>query len=471
MQYIIFGTGDYYERYKKWFDKKDIAALIDNSPAKQNTFIDGLEVLAPEEGIQRNYDVIVILSFYVKEMREQLLCLGVDADKIYHFYDLHRLFQGKAHYYPVQYYGQAKAVAEADNISCKKILLLSQDLTLGGPAIALFHAAVILKKHGYNVVYASMLDGPLREKLVQCGIPVIVDVNLQIAKMNEVKWLEKFSLIFCSTINFFVFLSERQKEIPVIWWLHDSAFFYNGVKPEVVRLIDTKNLEVVSVGPVPENAFHMVAPEIPVKTLLYGAADSYCGKKVCRIKDKIIFVTIGYIEQRKGQDLLVAAIEKVPQFLREKAEFWFIGQDSSLMAQRLKAEVKNVPEIALKGTVGREEIDNILNTADVLVCPSREDPMPTVVAEAMMHEVMCMVSDVTGTAEYICDGKNGLIFESENIEQLSQKIVWCIQNEQMLSNMGKEARKIYEEQFSMHTFEQNLVDLINKELKCVERER
>ena len=40
MQYIIFGTGDYYERYKKWFDKKDIVALIDNSPAKQNTFID-----------------------------------------------------------------------------------------------------------------------------------------------------------------------------------------------------------------------------------------------------------------------------------------------------------------------------------------------------------------------------------------------------------------------------------------------
>ena len=34
MQYIIFGAGDYYERYKKWFDKKDIVALIDNSPAK-----------------------------------------------------------------------------------------------------------------------------------------------------------------------------------------------------------------------------------------------------------------------------------------------------------------------------------------------------------------------------------------------------------------------------------------------------
>ena len=124
MQYIIFGTGDYYERYKKWFDKKDIVALIDNSPAKQNTFIDGIEVLAPEIGIQRKYDVIVILSFYVKEMKQQLLGFGVAEKKIYHFYDLNRLFQKKIHYFPVQYFDQAKTIAEADKTRFSKILFL-----------------------------------------------------------------------------------------------------------------------------------------------------------------------------------------------------------------------------------------------------------------------------------------------------------------------------------------------------------
>lgn len=460
MQYIIFGTGDYYERYKKWFDKKEMVALIDNSPAKQNTFIDGIEVLAPEEGIQRSYDVIVILSFYVKEMKQQLIQLGVAEKKIYHFYDLHRLFQGKAHCYPVQYYGQAKAVAEADKTVCPKVLLLSQDLTLGGPAIALFHAAVILKKHGYDVVYASMLDGPLREKLMQQDIPVIVDVNLQIAKMNEVKWLEKFFLVFCNTINFFVFLSERPKAIPVIWWLHDSAFFYNGVDRELVNRIDRSGLTVVSVGAVPEQAFHMVAPKVAVGRLLYGSADSYSGKADCQT-EKIIFVTIGYIEERKGQDLLVEAIKRLPQSLREQARFLLVGQNSSLLAQNLKVELQNLPEVIMTGTVDREEIDNILNTADVLICPSREDPMPTVAAEAMMHEVMPLVSDVTGTAEYICDGKNGLVFESGNILQLSDKIAWCIRNRQILPKMGKAARKIYNEQFSMNTFENNLMKLVN----------
>lgn len=33
----------------------------------------------------------------------------------------------------------------------------------------------------------------------------------------------------------------------------------------------------------------------------------------------------------------------------------------------------------------------------------REDPMPTVVAEAMFYGVPCIVSDAVGTAEYITE--------------------------------------------------------------------
>ena len=56
MKFLIFGTGDYYERYKKWFPSKDVLALLDNSEKKQNTQIDGIPVLAPEEGVKLPYD-------------------------------------------------------------------------------------------------------------------------------------------------------------------------------------------------------------------------------------------------------------------------------------------------------------------------------------------------------------------------------------------------------------------------------
>lgn len=464
IKFLLFGTGDYYERYKKWFRHEDVLALLDNSPAKQNSMIDGIRVLPPAEGVRLSYDVIVILSFYVKSMRRQLVDLGVPENKIYHFYDLHRLIYKKEFKRPVQYYGDAEKVVELPGQSGKKILLLSQDLTLGGPAIALFHAAEILVKRGYQVVYASMIDGPLREKLLANNIPVIVDVNLQIETMEDSEWTRNFSLLFCNTINYHVFLSERDIGMPVIWWLHDSEFFYDGVNRETLENLDRENLRVCSVGPVPRNAMHKIIPDMPVDDLLYGVEDmvGYVRQTQGRCADKIYFVSIGYIEERKGQDLLVQAIQRLPDEYRAKAVFYLVGQDSSMMAQQIKAQIENMPEIIMTGTVDRDGIKKILNNADVMICPSREDPMPTVVTEAMMYSVPCILSDAAGTAEYIRDGADGFIFPSESVEELSVRIQWCIDHNQELSEMGTRARQIYEKVFSMKVFEENLLDIVNE---------
>ena len=91
MRFLLFGTGDYYNRFKKWFAQHEVLALLDNSVQKQYTEIDGLSVLPPKEGIDLPYDSIVILSFYVESMKKQLLSLGVEEDRIYHFYDLREL--------------------------------------------------------------------------------------------------------------------------------------------------------------------------------------------------------------------------------------------------------------------------------------------------------------------------------------------------------------------------------------------
>ena len=56
---------------KKWFDADDVVALLDNSPDKQHKVIDGIKVYPPKDVCKLKYDVIVILSFYVKEMRKR----------------------------------------------------------------------------------------------------------------------------------------------------------------------------------------------------------------------------------------------------------------------------------------------------------------------------------------------------------------------------------------------------------------
>lgn len=466
IKYLLFGTGDYYERYKKWFPREAVLALLDNSPAKQNKIIDGIKVLPPREGVKLPFDVIVILSFYVKEMRRQLNDLHIPDSQIYHFYDLRQLLYQRENKKPILYYGNAENIAGTSDPAGKKILLLSQDMTLGGPAIALFYVAQVLQRQGYRVVFASMLDGPLREKLLDFNIPVIVDVNLQIETMKDADWTSQFTMLFCNTINFHVFLSKRNMSIPVIWWLHDSEFFYHGIRRETLQSINTSGLKVCSAGPVPERAMHHLLPELSIERLIYGVHDSAkeVGPKwkdeVLEAKKRICFVTIGYIENRKGQDILVEAIRMLPDEIRRKAEFFFVGQNSSVFAQRLAEQIREMPEIVITGPVDRERIDEILEYADMLICPSREDPMPTVAAEAMMHHTPCMVSSVTGTAEYMEDGLNGFVFSSEDAQQLSEKITWCILNHEKLHDMGRKARLVYERFFSMGVFEKEIIGLL-----------
>lgn len=169
------------------------------------------------------------------------------------------------------------------------------------------------------------------------------------------------------------------------------------------------------------------------------------------------FITIGYIERRKGQDVLINALESISQEDLAGSEFLLVGQDSSTMAQELRERITEKPWIRMTGTASRAEIHQILSTVDVLVCPSREDPMPTVCAEAMMHHVPCVISDSVGTAAYISDGVDGIIFKNGDAEGLRKKIVWCIHNKSAVKKMGNEAYKVFEKVFSVKAFERNLL--------------
>ncbi len=492
MRFLLFGTGDYYNRYKKWFAQHEVLALLDNSVEKQYTEIDGLRVLPPKEGIGLSYESIVILSFYVESMKKQLMSLGVEKDRIYHFYDLHELFLKAREIWPVHYFLNAREIIEDKNVEKPKILLLSNELTLGGPPIALFHAALILKRKGYRVVFASMWDGPLRERITESGIPVVVDENLQVAVMKETEWVNTFSLIVCNTLNFHVFLSERDTKIPVLWWLHDARFFYDGVNRKVINRISLDNLKAVSVGPVPAKAIGEFLPDMECEELLYGVGDTRygyegdienkcAGNKLIGNKNvensgmeygnteynknrKIRLITIGFLEDIKGQDVLVEAVKRLPDAVRTQCEFTIVGHDKTLFGEKIHKESEEFPEIIFTGSVSRKKIHSLLEASDVLICPSRQDSMPTVAAEAMMHFVPCIVSDTVGTASYIHDGRDGFLFQSGNAQKLAEKIEWCVFNRDKLKGVGKHARKLYESYFSMTVFEDKLLEIIQKML-------
>ena len=454
MKYLLFGTGDCYNRYKCWFGRAEIVALIDNSAEKQGSKIDGLEVKSPEEGVSLEYDAVVILSFYVDSMKEQLIRLGVNEEDIYHFYDLHKLKKVDFAAHPIQCFGNVYSGHRK-----KKILLLNQNLAVGGPALTLLDCARVLKKNGYQTIYGSMIDGPLRDAILKEDIPVVIDENMLIGTMRETEWVKKYDLILCNAINYYYFLSERECIIPCVWWLHDSEFFYKGVDKDIIAQIPTGNLSTYAVGKVAKDALVHYAPQLQPEYLLYGTKDVSRTDTIKSVSSKIRFATLGFVENRKGQDILIRAVSGLDKAIRSQCEFYIIGKNTSALAENIMYDSKNIPEVIFTGMV--ENVHAYLTEADVLICPSREDPMPAACAEAMMHRVSCIVSDAVGTAEYIKPKCNGMVFQSENVEDLKNQIIWCVEHRHMLADMGREARKIYDEYFEMSIFERKILQIVS----------
>ena len=174
-------------------------------------------------------------------MKRQLVELGVPEEKIIQFFDLHKLALNKN--FEIEMYGISKEKLFLNR--GKAILLLSTDLELqGGPATVLIRFAKILKKNGYSVVFGSMQDGVRKDMLLSEGIPVVIDPNLQVKQMIDIEWTHGFSKVICNTIGFNVFVSKRDINTQVVWWLHDSSFFYDGVDRELLKNTDLNNLEV-----------------------------------------------------------------------------------------------------------------------------------------------------------------------------------------------------------------------------------
>jgi len=69
-------------------------------------------------------------------------------------------------------------------------------------------------------------------------------------------------------------------------------------------------------------------------------------------------------------------------------------------------------------------------------------------------------------AELVEDGKTGLLFEHRNPDDLANKMKWMIENEDACIEMGRNARKVFEEKY---TSEKNFEILMDIYMKVIAR--
>jgi glycosyltransferase involved in cell wall biosynthesis len=172
---------------------------------------------------------------------------------------------------------------------------------------------------------------------------------------------------------------------------------------------------------------------------------------------------IGTFTLLKGQDILIKAFEGLSPEEQERYEVVFVGQDDqyhSEIVEETHRFIESRGNVTAYGWMDQEKLYALMKTWNLLVVPSRLESLSAVAIEAMAMEIPVVCSSACGISRYIENGKNGWIFESENIEQLQEILQKVLRQPELLEQVGKQGREVYMNHFSRNALENMILPII-----------
>jgi len=163
-------------------------------------------------------------------------------------------------------------------------------------------------------------------------------------------------------------------------------------------------------------------------------------------KDKILILFGAHSKtERKGYRYLVEALK----LLKEKQT----SKDIALIifGNCAEAGIDQMPfTIYPWGHLDDEKfISCIYSAADMYVIPSLEDNLPNTVLESFACATPVIGFNVGGIPDMVKPHQTGLLAEAANTEELAKQIEWMVSHTRERQEMGMNARKLVEEEFSI----------------------
>ncbi|SKB95439.1 4Fe-4S dicluster domain-containing protein [Lachnospiraceae bacterium] len=347
--------------------------------------------------------------------------------------------------------------------SGKKILLISHQMSRTGAPVALLDMAIMLLRNGYEVYVLTSLRGPLEESFLMEGCTVFCYEKYYL-DFNWIKEIGKVfdTVIFNTLVNGEAVCTLALETNRVFWWIHEneSNFLYDLTS----RIPSVPSLRIFGVSDLvsrtAERYFNRKIDTFPL--CIRGKAGII--NTSLRSYEKIRFLQVGYFSPAvKGQDVLAAAILQLTEEIRKQSEFIFCGELAGANPIILQA-LMNISEafgnVQIMDNVPRKELFELYDKVDVVVVPSRYESFSIVAGEAMMKGKILICSDRAGICQFLENGKNAIVFKSEDQEELTKIISFVVQNYDRLNDMRKQAQITWEKELSESKYEINLMKLL-----------
>jgi glycosyltransferase involved in cell wall biosynthesis len=162
-----------------------------------------------------------------------------------------------------------------------------------------------------------------------------------------------------------------------------------------------------------------------------------------RPEGRVLALALGRLHPNKGFDRLLDALART-----EGVALWIAGEGPLGPALQHQAEVLGIAA-RVRFLGWQNDVWPLLAAADLLVCPSRHEPLGNVVIEAWAAGVAVVASDSDGPASLIENGRSGLLAPlGGGVPALAEALSRLAGDAALRARLAAAGRRAYEESFT-----------------------
>jgi glycosyltransferase involved in cell wall biosynthesis len=156
-----------------------------------------------------------------------------------------------------------------------------------------------------------------------------------------------------------------------------------------------------------------------------------------------LIISVGRIISIKRYDLVIRALSKIPKTITHNVKYLIVGADEGHLSQlkQLVKELNLTKIIIFVGQKSHTETLGLLKSADLFVLPSEVEAFNLTTIEAMRLSVPVLISTGAGVRYLIRHNENGLLFERNNLMDLTKVLHELLKDRSQLIRLsfkGKE---------------------------------
>ena len=331
----------------------------------------------------------------------------------------------------------------------------------GAEALALELCKRINRDHFRPIALALKENGPMEDRfrradvgthVIQCSEGRGLDLRC-ISRLASVLRREKVDVLHCHNriSNIYGAFAAKLARVPVVVCTRHASpkprhsrgakLLERAARPFTTSFIAVCRMvrdDGVRIGRLPADGVSVIYNGVDTTKF---QPDNTCPPDVLSV------ICVARLSPEKRHTVLLKAVRRLAN---TGLEFRVLLVGDGPLRAVLQKQAKDLRLDAFVRFLGmRDDVADLLRSADIFVLPSATEGLPMTVIEAMAAGLPVVVTTVGGVPELVEDGETGLLIPPDCAEPLAEALGRLLKDAELRCHMGKAARRVAVERFEL----------------------